>query len=245
MGRALQTSTPVIKNVTVVVPVAKGGTGVSSINSLPAALGIVPKTSIGVPLGVAGSDSNGYVSLSQLPTSAVPGVTIDGPDEIFQNTTVAFTITNYDINTPYNITVSAGLVSRVGATINYSAPASAQSVTMTVNGRPCVFVVKATSPAKPTVTSPVYGSSVAAPNYTFTSSNYTGTVSAHLTSDWQIATDPSFSSVIFQSLNSAVNKVSWPLTGLAAATQYIVRVRHNATDGTVSAWSEPVRFNTN
>ena len=244
MGRALQTPTPALRNVTIVVPQSKGGTGVTSINSLPAALGIVSKQNMGAPFGVATTDIDGHILSSQLPVSAATFVTIDGPDEILQGQTILFKITNYDINTNYAITVSAGTITRSGANLTFVAPNAAQSVLMVVNSRNCVIDVKATAPDKPSILTPVYGTKFSAPSYTFTSSAYTGTLSLHFSSDWQIATDVDFNVLKFQTLNDTTNKVSWPMTGLVAATSYLVRVRHKATDGTYGSWSEPTRFTT-
>lgn len=244
MGRALQTPTPTIKGITTVVPSSKGGTGVSSINAIPQALGVVSELSMGLPSGVAKVGTDGFVRNSQLPLSAVSDVTIDGPDDIYQGQAVAFTITNYDINTPYVISVSAGSVSRVGATINYTAPATGQSVVMTVNTRDCAFQVKTSVPIKPSITVPAYGTKISGTSTTLTSSLYSGTVSAHFSSDWQIASDIDFAVMKFQTVNDTTSMTSWAVTGLVAATNYVARVRHKATDGTYSEWSEPVRFST-
>lgn len=63
----------------------------------------------------------------------------------------------------------------------------------------------------------------------------------HAASDWQIASDLQFTSLVKQSLNDTVNKVSWPST-LTQPGIYYVRVRHIDSAGNSSAWSTPRRI---
>lgn len=242
MSRDIYTPTPAIRGVKVIVPVAKGGTGVASEATLATTLGIIPTNKLNVPSGVATLDGNGFIKSSQLPFSAMPSVTIDGPDEIFPNQVVEFTITNFDIATTYVITVSAGTVTNVGKTITFTAPASAQSITMTANGRECVFLVKSGVPSKPSIVAPVANGVIGAVTYTFTSSAFVGNGLPHATTDWQVSTLADFSSIAFQSLNDATNKLSWSVTGLIDGTSYFVRVRHGASNGANSDWSDVRAF---
>jgi hypothetical protein len=242
MSRDIYTPTPAIRGVKVIVPVAKGGTGVASEATLATTLGIIPTNKLNVPSGVATLDGNGFIKSSQLPFSAMPSVTIDGPDEIFPNQVVEFTITNFDIATTYVITVSAGTVTNVGKTITFTAPASAQSITMTVNGRECVFLVKSGAPSKPSIVAPVANGVIGAVTYTFTSSAFVGNGLPHATTDWQVSTLADFSSIAFQSLNDATNKLSWNVTGLIDGVSYFVRVRYGASNGANSDWSDARAF---
>ncbi len=244
MGNSIQTPTATLRAVTIVVPQSKGGTGTNHENNVPIALNVVPTRKLGVPNGLAKADSLGYVDPQQLPLSAVRFVTIDGPDEIFQGQTVNFTITNFDINTTYTVEVSAGTVSYAGNSITYNAPATPQSVTMTVNGRECVFEVKQTAPEMPTITSPVHAAVLEGTSYTFTSSVYSGTLSPHQSSDWQIATDPAFANIAFSSLEDTNNKVNWPVTGLNFNTAYFARVRYKSANGVYGSWSNTCVFTT-
>lgn len=242
MGRTLQTPTPTLRNLRMDVPINKGGTGVKAASQLPAALSIVGKVHMGVPNGVAKAGMDGLLPADQLPRYITPSVTIDGPEEVFQGQTVVFTITNYDVKTSYNITVSAGTVSRSGRDITFVAPNSVQNVTMFVNGRACNVPILASAPAKPTITAPVYGSSFAGPNYTFIGNAYTGSALSHLSSDWQIATDVNFTDIRYQTLNDTVSKTSWAVSNMTTGLTYLVRVRYRASDGTVSSYSDPVLF---
>jgi molybdopterin biosynthesis enzyme MoaB len=242
MSRILQTPHASLRDVKIVVPISKGGTGVSSEADLPVALSIVGKHAMGAINGVGTLDVNGLVPNDQLPLSAVPWATIDGPDEIFPGQTVTFTITNYDINTPYVVSVSAGTINRNGKQLIFNAPGSAQSVTLTVNQRQCVFAVKPAAPVKPTIVAPVYNGAIAGSTYTFTSSAFAGSALPHAASDWQISVTADFSTLAYQTLNDVTNKVTWSMTGLVSASLLFARVRHKAADGSYSAWSEPSRF---
>lgn len=242
MGRTLQTPTPTLRNLRMDVPINKGGTGVKAASQLPAALGIVGKIHMGAPNGVAKAGMDGLLPANQLPRYIAPSVTIDGPEEVFQGQTVVFTITNYDVKTSYNITVSAGTVSRSGKDITFVAPNSVQNVTMFVNGRACSVPILASAPSKPSITAPVYGAAFAGPSYTFLANAYAGSALNHTSSDWQIATDANFTDIRYQTLSDAVNKTSWALTGMTVGLAYLVRVRYRASDGAVSSYSDPVLF---
>lgn len=67
----------------------------------------------------------------------------------------------------------------------------------------------------------------------------------HASSDWQVASDAGFTSIVQQSLDDATNKVSWAVpVDLAEETEYFVRVRHTGTVIGDSAWSSGVSFTT-
>lgn len=82
---------------------------------------------------------------------------------------------------------------------------------------------------------PVINGSVFAPV------NYQDT---HQSTDWQIATDPGFTSLAAVSNGNTVNKTTWsPATALTAKTTFYARARYNGT-GYTSEWSDPVSFTT-
>lgn len=67
----------------------------------------------------------------------------------------------------------------------------------------------------------------------------------HESSDWQIATDAEFTSVIFESLNDAANKESIDLSNLDLQTDgtiYYARVKHNGFYDSDESWSSIVNF---
>ena len=68
-----------------------------------------------------------------------------------------------------------------------------------------------------------------------------GSVDNHLSSDWQLATDAAFTTIVQSSLASTTNLTTWTVTGLNAATLYYVRVRHRGGNNT-SEYSSIVNF---
>lgn len=66
----------------------------------------------------------------------------------------------------------------------------------------------------------------------------------HASSDWQIALDAGFISLLASVNASTAYKTSWSVSDLAFSTTYYVRVRYRNTYGTVSEWSPVGTFNT-
>jgi len=67
----------------------------------------------------------------------------------------------------------------------------------------------------------------------------------HEATDWEIATDPDFTNVVFTSYNDKTNLTSIDVSnkGLSPLTTYYIRVRYKSA-GFVSNWSDPVSFTT-
>lgn len=100
----------------------------------------------------------------------------------------------------------------------------------------------------PSITSPSDGATDTATDLTITSSafNVSGGSDTHESSDWQIATDASFTSIAVESLNDTSNLESFtvPSGDLNTGTTYYVRVRHTATSLGDSDYSAGVEFET-
>jgi hypothetical protein len=99
----------------------------------------------------------------------------------------------------------------------------------------------------PSITSPSDSATDVSLSPTFTSSAFatSGDSDTHAESDWQLASDSGFSTIIEESLNDASNLTSWsPAGALDALTTYYVRVGHTGTDYGDSAWSATVSFTT-
>lgn len=95
--------------------------------------------------------------------------------------------------------------------------------------------------AKPSITFPVNGSStnLAVP---FTSNNADAINVVHSESDWQIATDSSFTNIINSTTSSSANKTAWQAGATYNGTLY-VRVRYkNILENIISDWSDSVSF---
>ena len=84
--------------------------------------------------------------------NALPTPIVTGPNSLEVGKTGTYTITNYDSTRNYSLTATGGTVSRSGATITYTAPATANSYSFTVDDlRVNVTVVPL---AEPTVSGP-------------------------------------------------------------------------------------------
>ena len=110
-----------------------------------------------------------------------------------------------------------------------------------------IYAIKSLSViSKPSVVSPINNSTDRAGAISITSSAFAVASGAdtHLSSDWELSTSNTFSSVINSLLASTVNKTTWSVSGLTENTTYYVRVRYTAASGTVSPWSNVSSFST-
>jgi hypothetical protein len=100
----------------------------------------------------------------------------------------------------------------------------------------------------PSITSPSDAATDIGETPTITSSAFavTGDTDSHASSDWQVASDSGFSTIVVQSLDDASNLESWtvPSGNLSTSTTYYVRVRHTGTTYGDSGWSSGVSFTT-
>ena len=97
-----------------------------------------------------------------------------------------------------------------------------------------------------TITKPaITGTSGSAINGAFTSNAFQSNLqgSTHLSTDWQLATDPSFTNIVRSTSYDATNKTAWSTPSLSYSTTYYVRCRYRSMYAT-SAWSEPSGFTT-
>lgn len=100
----------------------------------------------------------------------------------------------------------------------------------------------------PTVTAPTDLATDIGETPTITSSAFavTGGSDTHLHSDWEVASDSGFVTVVASSYDDTVNKESWTVGSglLSVSTTYYVRVRHSGTAEGDSAWSPTISFTT-
>ena len=85
-----------------------------------------------------------------IPTLSWPG------NKIYVGQSVEIIITNYDSDTPYSVTATAGSISRSGDRILFVAPASEQTVTLTVGNRAINIPIE-TGVVTPRITVPASG----------------------------------------------------------------------------------------
>lgn len=190
---------------------------------------------------------NGMTGVVTLPTSAV---SLSGSTDIYVGQVITYTVTDYNAFSAYAVSVTAGSASIAGDQITFTAPATAQSVTLTVTRAavPTAFAltVQAACVATPSITSPINAATWdIGPSLTLTSSTFgwLGVADTHLDSDWQLATDAGFATIVQSTTADAANKTSWTAT-VATGTTYYARVRHRGVANGVSAYSATVSFAT-
>jgi hypothetical protein len=225
---------------------AQGGLGSTTPAAAKTALNAVDTALVNMANGIAGLDQNGKILTSLIPDQGVTLIAVTGPKDVFVGAAATYVISNYDMFTTYNISPISGSVSRLKDVITYTAPHSVIPGGFIINGRRVTPTIKPAGPNAPTITSPTNNAAAVATSYTLTSSTFVqnGDTATHLSSDWQIATDSAFNTIVFSSMDSTVNKISFPVTGMVNGTSYFARVRYKANNGNTSDWSPVSTFTT-
>lgn len=169
---------------------------------------VLEKTNRGIQFKAVGS-------LPSLHVASIPyEANVTGPKSINFNTPTAYEITNYDDSVTYTVTSNNGVVSRNGSTITFSCTNEVLTTsTFTVNGKNYVIDMIPTKPVAPTITSPVNGATNVYPDkITVTTSafqmNVGSSTDTHLSTDWEVATDPDFNNIVFSRYGSTADKTS-------------------------------------
>ena len=175
------------------------------------------------------------------------GVALSGDANIYVTQAKTYTITNYNVFSSYIVQVSAGSVSIAGDQITFTAPATAQTVTLTVTMDSAAtqfsLVVQAAGVAAPTITSPANGATDQPQAPTFTTSAFAtiGLADTFLYADHEVRTGPNGTgTLIASSYADTGSETSWAMPGslLATATTYYYRKLHRGTALGASGWSE-------
>lgn len=180
-------------------------------------------------------------------TGGGTGVTISGNTSVFVGQQETYTITNYNSFSVYSVSPNASIA---GSSITYTAPVDVglDDLVVTVDGADYQFSVevKANGVATPTNTSPANAATDQMGSATLTASafEWLGQADTHASSDWQVATDVGFITVIASSVNDTINKTSWTVTGLQTSTTYYWRVRYTGASNGTSQYSTPTSFTT-
>jgi hypothetical protein len=102
--------------------------------------------------------------------------------------------------------------------------------------------------SQPSITSPADDATDILDTPTLTSSAFAMDYQSgsHDESDWQIASDSGFSTIVVESLADGSNLTSWtvPAANLQESTEYFARVRYRDANGNASAWSATISFTT-
>lgn len=198
------------------------------------------------------SDSTGTIA-HKVNTEASGGgssVTLDGDTTGYVNENKTYTITNYSAFSQYTAQASAGQASVEGDTVKFKLPGTAGDVTLVVGVDDTEtqfnIQVKAAGVQTPQGVAPAPGALLNTPSVTLASSEFTplGAADTHASSDWQISTDSSFSTIFKSTSTDAANKTSWSISGLQANKIYFWRVRYHGVNNGTSGWSTPMSFQT-
>lgn len=100
---------------------------------------------------------------------------------------------------------------------------------------------------QPSITTPTNGATNQGPYVSFVSSAFASNLPSqvHSASDWQVATDSGFVTIVASTIDDATNKTSWTISaGLNSNTTYYARVRYKTAAGHVSNWSTTIILST-
>ena len=157
----------------------------------------------------ASINGGGFVAVPASGTSLVvpPGATIQ-----IRGTTGATVSTGYTAILALGTATTTWTATTVAAVPTVTTPSITAPVNGATNLNPAV-----NSPAGITVTSSAFASSG-------------GAGTDHASSDWELATDAGFTTIVFSATASTTSKTSWfiPQANLTVSTTYYVRVRYNS-----------------
>ena len=176
------------------------------------------------------------------------GCALLGDVSAYVNQTKTYSITDYNSFSTYSVSASAGTASITGDQITFNAPSSSQSVTLTVtkDGLDFDFAINVlpNGVQTPTNVSPSNGATDQNGSVTLTASafGWLGVADTHASSDWQVATDSGFTSLVANVIGDTINKTSYTVTGLSTSQTYYWRVRYTGTNNGTSNWSTPTTF---
>lgn len=221
-----------------------GGTGRSIADQAAVAINAIPYAQRNVAGGVAALDKFGKMNAANIPAEFFSLINVRGLTSVMKGTSNTYVITNFDTFTNYEVTTTVGTVTSLLDTIVYTAPLNTGDAGFSVNGQFFRVAVTDVAPSTPAITSPVNAANVFSTSYTLTSSAFAVVEgsSTHQSSDWQLSTNVGFTNVTISSINSTVNKTSFPATGLVPGTTYYGRVRYKSSSNSYSEYSPTVSF---
>ena len=248
MSKNVLPNTGTIADMDRIAEIVDGGTGARRASKAVENLNGVSIDLLNKPLGVAGQDKFGYVPVDVFPLTVLTSPTITGPTSLLPNIVGTYTITNFDSFTTYDVKAVSGTVSISGKTITYTAPDSVVDAGFVINKHLVVVtIISPTGTVKtPSILTPINNTTGLGTviNFTTTSFQILNGTDTHLYSDWQIATDNAFATIVAQATASTTDKIAWSVNSLMLNRTYFVRVRHRALSIGNSAWSPAYSINT-
>ncbi len=232
-----------------IVAQAHGGTNQSDKPGVISQDQIVTKDRIRKPQGLVPLTGN-KVALADIDGvgDLLNVIALVGDTEVFTGSINEYFINNNDSGTTYDVGVDFGsAVLSAADKITYIAPAELGTANLTVNGNTFTITVSNNRPRKPTFISPAQNATNVGRVQLFTAVAMTISgpgVPNHDKSDWQIASDSGFTSIVSQTTDDATNKTSWAGTLTTPNMVYYARVRyHDAVLGW-GGWSDTLVFTT-
>lgn len=171
---------------------------------------------------------------------------IHGPTMVQRSSMAVFEIVGFNPKQKYIVSSTTGKAILINNIITYIAPAEGDRGIISVNGYNHSIIITdepvVASMAK--IDKPVITVATTGCTASFNSSVFKteGIDDQHYSSDWQIATDASFKSIIGSAINSKMCKTQWSINNLPINTTIYARVRHNGTKLGNSSWSDPISF---
>lgn len=195
-----------------------------------------------------------FVRNEEVGELGIPRVSLDGPSLIYPDSVNTYTITDYDGFAQYAVTASRGSVSRSGDTITLDLDAAEPSgsldldVTRDGAGVTYALAVGEQTIATPELTYPGQGDTGVSlqPTLQLTPfKTYPSGADTQLDADYQIATDPEFTDIVWESLDDTANLTAITVdTALPIYTVLYGRGRQHGTALGTTEWTPTVTFTT-
>jgi hypothetical protein len=171
---------------------------------------------------------------------------IHGPSMVQRGSVAVFEIVGFNSNQKYIVASTGGKTILINNIITFMAPIEGNRAIISVNGHnhqvfitdePVIASIAKIS--KPVVTVTSIGCKASFNSSTFKAE---GVDDDHYNTDWQIATDESFKSIIGSAMNSMMCKTHWSISNLPINITIYVRVRHRGNKLGESDWSDSISF---
>lgn len=149
MPRQLQDGFGCVRPLSVITPIARGGTAADNVPQAVSNLGGISRAKIDVPNGVAGADQNGYLKMKYLEAVGLfSGISLEGPTELVRSTPEQtnrplYFVSNY--HSPSAPVVTCDVQQVMDSMqfdwpfFSFDVPETGSEVTLNINGRDYVF----------------------------------------------------------------------------------------------------------
>jgi hypothetical protein len=246
MPRSLSTNYAPANDLSIVAPIDKGGTSVTTEEEAITILGAVKESDLNKKSLPVKLNASGKVPDNYYPSSVVNYPTLEGNRCVQVGSTSVYIISNFDFKLTYDVSVDNGFVGVSAGNVYFTAPSVECSVKLTINGRVVTINVVEQRIRRPICTAYDLGdANIVTILMDVDATVFVAGSGTHISTDWQIATDRDFVNLVYNNDTDTVNKNSITVTNLAYSTTYYCRVRKRDNRGNNSEWSFPVFLTTN